>query len=270
MRNLLPILTGARLHLGLSRAGLSLVHRPDGWRRKAMPLLDLAEDFSGPDLSVRLVPALGGGRFSGLPLAVALGDECVRLFMVPPPRNAVSLQDVRAAAAMRFSTLYGDDPTAWQIDCAAASDRPFLACAMPAVLAASVQAAARDHRLRLVSLAPTFVLAWNRLHRRLGTAWLGVVQGGQITLGCTSGNDLVAVHRAPLAGARLRELVRTVALRYGLDEPSELKLFGGTLPGLVPPATIDGLTMTRIDPPRCRRFGGDLFLPLIGERTSAR
>lgn len=272
MRNLLPILAGARLHLGLSRGGLSLVHRPDGWRRKATKLLDLpgdvAGDVSSADLPARLAPALGGGRFAGLPLAVALGDECVRLFMVPPPRNAVSLQDVRAAAAMRFNTLYGDDPAAWKIECAVASDRPFLACAIPAVLASSVQAAARDHRLRLVSLAPTFVLAWNRLYRRLGTAWLGVVQGGHITLGCTSGGDLIAVHRAPLAGARLRELVRTVALRYGLDEPSELKLFGGTVPGLVPPATIDGLTITRIDPPRRRRFGGDLFLPLIGERPS--
>lgn len=269
MRNLLSVLGGARLHLGLSRGGLSLVHRPDGWRRKATPLLDLPGDVGGPDLSARLAPTLGGGRFAGLPLAVALSDDCVRLFMVPPPRNAVSLQDVRAAAAMRFNTLYGDDPTAWRIDCAAASDRPFLACAMPAVLASSVQAAARDHRLRLVSLAPTFVLAWNRLHRRLGPAWLGVVQGGQITFGCTSGNDLVAVHRAPLANVRLRELVRTVALRYGLEEPTELKLFGGTVPGMRPPATIDGLTIIRIDPPRRRRFGGDLFLPLIGERPSA-
>jgi len=269
MRNLLPILSGARLHLGLSRAGLTLVHRPNGWQRKASTLLDLPGDATGADLPARLAPALVGGRYAGLPLAVTLGDECVRLFMVPPPRNAVSLQDVRAAAAMRFHTLYGDDPSAWRIECAAASDRPFLACALPAVLSSSVQAAARDHGLRLVSLAPTFVLAWNRLHRRLGSAWLGVVQGGQITLGCTDGADLAAVHRVPLAGARLRELVRTASLRYGLDEPVDLKLFGGAVPGLVLPATQDGLTMTRIDPPRRRRFGGDLFLPLIGERPSA-
>ena len=264
MRNLLPILAGARLHLGLSRNGLSLVHRPNGWQRKAATLLDLSGDG---DLSARLAPVLGSGRFAGLPLAVTLGDDCVRLFMVPPPRNAVSLQDVRAAASMRFHTLYGDDPAAWRIDCAAASDRPFLACALPAALASSVQAAARDHHLRLVSLAPTFVLAWNRLYRRLGSAWLGVVQGGQITLGCTDGAALAAIHRAPLG--KVRDVVRVASLRYGLDEPAELKLFGGSVPGLILPATQDGLTVTRIDPPRRRRFGGELFLPLIGERPAA-
>ena len=269
MRNLLPILAGARLHLGISRSGLSLVHRPDGWRRRANPLLDLPGDATGADLSARLAPILGDGRHAGLPLAVALGDDCVRLFMVPPPLNAVSVQDVRAAAMMRFHILYGDDASAWRIDCAASADKPFLACALPASLASSVQAAARDHRLRLVSLAPAFVLAWNRLHRRLGSAWLGLVQGGQITLGCLGDGELAAIHRVPLAGGKLRELVRAAALRYGLDEPAELKLFGGSVPGLTLPATLDGLAITRVDPPARRRLGGELFLPLIGERPSA-
>ena len=268
MLNLVSILAGARLHLGIGRAGLTLVLRPNGWRRSAVPLLELPGAEAGPDLSARLATALGGKRYAGLPLAVALADDCVRLFMVPPPRNAVSLQDVRASAAMRFHTLYGDDPSAWQIDCAPAADRPFLACAMPAMMASAVQAAARDHGLRLVSMAPTFVLAWNRLYRPLGSAWLGVVQGGQITFGCTAEGDLAAVHRAPLPGGRLIDSVRAAALRQGLDEPSELKLFGGPVPGLMLPAIQDGLQITRIDPPRRRRPGGELFLPMIGERPA--
>lgn len=268
MRNLVSVLAGSRLHLGIERGGLTLVLRPDGWRRRALPLLELPGIEAGPELSARLAPALAAKRYAGLPLAVALADDCVRLFMVPPPRNAASLQDVRASAAMRFHTLYGDDPAAWRIECSPAAGEPFLACAMPAVLASSVQAAARDHGLRLVSLAPTFVLAWNRLYRRLGSAWLGVVQGGHVTLGCTAGGELAAVHRAPLAGGRLLDAVRTAALRHGLEEPSELKLFGGAVPGLLLPATLDGVTVTRIDPPRRRRFGHELFLPMIGERPA--
>jgi len=268
MRNLVSILAGARLHLGIGRAGMTLVLRPDGWRRRAVPLLELPGVETGPDLSARLASALGGRRYAGLPLAVALADDCARLFMVPPPRNAVSLQDVRAAAAMRFHTLYGDDPAGWRIECAPAADRPFLACAVPDALASSVQAAARDHGLRLVSLAPTFVLAWNRLHRRLGAAWLGVVQNGQITLGCTADGELAAIHRAPLAGGKLREIVHIAALRQGLDDPAELKLFGGAVPGLVPPVLLDGLAVTRIDPPKRRAPGGELFLPMIGERPA--
>ena len=268
MRNLISILAGARLHLGIGRGGLTLVLRPDGWSRKAVPLLELPAAEAGPDLSTRLAQALGGKRYAGLPLAVALADDRVRLFMVPPPRNAVSLQDVKASAAMRFHTLYGDDPAGWLIDCAPASDEPFLACAVPSALVSAVQAAARDHGLRLVSLAPAFVLAWNRLHRRLGQAWLGVVQGGHITLGCTQNGELAAVHRAPLAGGRLLDAVRTASLRYSLDEPSEVKIFGGAVPGPVLPATLDGITVARIDSPNRRRFGGELFLPMIGERPA--
>jgi hypothetical protein len=276
MRNLVAILTGARLHLGLTRTSLSLIHMPNAWQRKAAPLLDSPLDdpaaFAAP-----LAQALAGGRYAGLPLSVTLGDDCVRLFMVPPPRNAVSLRDVRASAAMRFHTLYGDDPAGWVIECAPRADRPFLACALPVALVETLRSAARAHELRLASVTPLFVVTWNQLRGRLGRAWLGVVQGDSVTLGCLDGGpapDLAAVYRIHLPGGQadagwLRHQVRAAALRFGLDDPAELKLFGGALSGPGLPSIADGMTIARLDPPQRRRLEGRVFIPLLGHRQRA-
>lgn len=272
MRDLAALLKGARLHLGLTRDSLSLVHMPSRWQHKAAPLLDAP--LAGPaELAALLAASLAGGRFAGLKLAVTLGDDCVRLFMVPPLRNAAGMQDIKAAAAMRFHKLYGDDPAAWIIECDPSASRPFLACAMPSALHSAIRAVAQNNRLRLTRITPLFVLCWNQVCNHLGQAWLGVVQGGSITLGCVSSGDLAVVHRLhPPAGADsvwLRQQLRAAALRFGLEEPAEVKLFGGTLPGLTLPDKGDGLSLTRLSPPPRRPIERKVFIPLLGERRGA-
>lgn len=270
------LLRGTRLHLGLTRTAATLVLVPSAWRRKAVPLFDGPHE-PGADLAAALTPALGGGRFSGLPLTVTLGDECVRLFMVPPLAGAARLRDISAAAAMRFQKLYGDDPGGWLIEMAPTADRPFLACALPGALSGAIQSAAQVHGLRLTTLTPLFVATWNQLHRRLGRAWLGVVQGDSITLGCVDGAvkpDLAAVHRLHLpAGACspawLRGQLSAVALRHGLEEPAELKLSGTPLFEGALPRTVDGLTVSRLDPQRSRPIDRQVFIPILGHQRRA-
>ncbi|TWB41021.1 hypothetical protein [Nitrospirillum pindoramense] len=237
-------LLGGRLHLHLSREGVRLDHRPGAWAADRcladLPLVATAPeaDWTAALGSAALGAALAGKRHSGLPLLVTLGDDQVRLFMVPPPRNAQGMRDIRAAAAMRFQMLYGDDPGAWRLACGGAVDRPFLACAMPAALYDTLEVFAGSHGLRLASVAPRFALAWNAVRRRLDGAWLGVVQGrgahngGIITLGCVDGHppDLAAVHRlalpaGPVDAAWLRGQVLTVALRHGLADPGAVALY---------------------------------------------
>jgi len=271
MRSLAAVLRGARLHLALTHSAATLVQVPSAWRRQAVPLFDGAV-AADADLAAALAPALGGGRFAGYPLSVTLGDDCVRLFMVPPLAGAAGLPDIRAAAAMRFHRLYGDDPGGWQIETAPSADRPFLACALPTALSGAIRSAARAHGLRLTAVTPLFVLTWNQLNRRIGRAWLGVVQEDSITLGCVDGRpkpDLAAVHRLRLpAGACspawLRGQVRAVALRHGLEEPSDLKLFGAPLGGASLPSTVEGLTLSRLDPPRVRPIDRQVFIPILG------
>jgi hypothetical protein len=236
---------GGGLRLTLTRANLSLALRRTAWATPViLAELPLAEAFR-PDL---LAPALAMGRHAGLPLAVTLGDELVRLFMVAPPGNARGLGDIRAVAALRFQRLYGDDLAAWRLTFDGAVDRPFLACAMPQALHATLLDLAAAHRLALTAITPRFVTAWNAEHRRLDGAWLGVVREDAITLGCVDvppgggAAGLVAVHRLALpatgADARwLRDQLRAVALRHGLADPVALKLIGRPLPGLAAPST---------------------------------
>jgi hypothetical protein len=243
MRNLLKLLHGATLHLSLSKAGAGLAYAPYPWRHRAIPLLEAAMDdavaFDPVALAASLAPALGDRRHAGLALSVTISDEWVRLFMVEPPKNAFRMQDVRTAAAMRFHTLYGDNPAAWRITCDDAVDRRFLACAMPSSLFSAIQSLSETYGLRLVSLAPVFVSTWNGAYRRLGRAWFGVVDAETMTIGCVEAAPapaLAAVHRLRLPtaydGPWLAYQIRGTALRHGLGNPQELQLFGRYVPGL--------------------------------------
>ncbi|MEC4590281.1 MULTISPECIES: hypothetical protein [Nitrospirillum] len=269
----LPSLTrflGGRLELTLTRASLSLALRRTPWKSPvSLVELPLAGTFH-PDM---LAPALAAGHLAHLPLAVTLGDDLVRLFMVAPPGNARGLGDIRAVAALRFQRLYGEDIAAWRLTFDAAVDQPFLACAMPQALHTALLDLARTHRLALTAVTPRFVTAWNAEHRRLDGAWLGVAQAGAIiTLGCVDvppgggAAGLMAVHRLALppgVDARwLRDQLRTVALRHGLADPVAVKLVGRPLPGLAAP--IAGTPTLSWQVPAARPTAAQAFSYLFG------
>lgn len=269
--------SGGRLHLSLGRHGVSLDHRPHGFAAHTVPLHAQAlpqgdADVAAliPALMTALDPALAGGRWAGAPLVVTVADEWVRLFLATPPANPSGMRDLRAVAALRFHTLYGDDPSAWRLALDPALDRPFLVCALPQALEGALRALAAAHRLRLVSVAPLFVRAWNALHTRLaGAAWLGVVRDDALTLGCVapppgggkgggkSGGKgygrLVAVHRVDVPvgadGAWLRHQAHAAALRHGLDDPSALHLMGSPRPGWAGPAVGGAPSVAWVAPP---------------------
>jgi|SRR5579859_498407 len=256
MRSIIKTLQGARLHLSLSKTRMHLAYTPHSWRPKAVALfdgvMDAAPDREPAALAAALAPVLDDRRYRGAALSVTFSDEWVRLFMVAPPKNTFRLQDVRTAAALRFHTLYGDDAAAWRITCDDAFDRQFLACAMPTVLFSSIENLAAAYGLRLVSLTPTFVATWNRVNRRLGQAWFGIVHEETVVIGCVDAApkpQLSAVQRLRLPaedadGAWLADQLRGMALRHGLDSPKDLKLYGRYVPGLTVPAHDTGLAVT--------------------------
>ena len=255
MREVLRLLQGAMLHLSLSKTQIGLSYVPNGWRPRPVLLFDgptgAAPDRDPTTLTAALAPVLSEGRYAGASLSVTFGDEWARLFMVPMPKNSFRLQDVRTAAAMRFQTLYGDDAAAWRITCDDAFEGQFLACAMPNTLYAVIEGLAAAHGLRLVSLVPSFVATWNRVYRRLGRSWLGLVHEETIVVGCVGGTakpQLEAVQRLRLTGTEdgwwLAEQLHAMALRHGLDGPRDLALFGRYVPGLVPKTPEADLAVT--------------------------
>lgn len=167
------------------------------------------------------------------PTTIVVADEWARLFMVTPPQNTTSLQDCQAAATMRFQQLYGESLSAWQLRADWQARQPFLACALPQALLASLQQVAKQHRLTLLSVLPQFIAAWNRWHKSLDAGnWFGVCHGEGLTLGAIEHESLAAVQvmQTPTGAwqdpAWLPAQIERAALRWNLAPPKQLQMCG--------------------------------------------
>lgn len=225
---------GNALRIGLSRTGVALI-RTSGLLHRRHDLLSdssLAESELGAQaLTARLDMLVADTGSSGLPTAVILADEWVRMFIVTPPRNAVRLKDYQAAAAMRFQALYGEAMNDWQLEADWDTRWPFLACAMPQAMLVALNATAAKHQLTMTQIEPQFVTAWNRWCSVLKShAWFGLVQGNMLTLGVIGEQRLCAVRAAAIpADAEeqwLYEYIKREALLLSLAVPRRLQLCG--------------------------------------------
>ncbi|WP_206171224.1 hypothetical protein [Trinickia terrae] len=236
---------GGHCRLDLARRAVS-VHRVGGSGKLAAPRvaeLPLPERLERPgaapdELAALIASALDAAGGARLPVHATFGDDLVRYFIVTPPSNAARMQDLRAAANVRFQALYGEPASAWQLVADWQAGTPFLACAVPASFHRALQLAVKAQRGCLVSATPNFVAAWNRWRRQLGAdAWLATLDSGVLTLGLVAGSAgaarprLAAVRTLALPGelptaAWLREQVARIALLDNVPAPSVLHLDG--------------------------------------------
>jgi len=261
MRNVVNAMLGDGISIGLSKTGIAVL-RIGNWRKNASILADhtLAEDASqAPDrLALQCTTILADAKCKGLPLAITLSDDWVRLFIVTPPRNSGRLQDIQAAAAMRFQTLFGEPLNDWRLEADWDARDPFLACAIPQTLLAALQQVTSNTKLPLLSVMPQFVVAWNRWHRRLraGT-WFGVVLENSLTLGAIApakGGHLAAVQVLPIPveadeSRWLPEQVSRMALRLNLQVPPALQLTGNVPQAWISTGSNGTLSVNSLDKP---------------------
>jgi len=227
---------GQSLRLGVAPDGLALL-RVGGWpSSNAIVLAVQPVEQGAPDALEHGLRALlaGAAQDNGLrrwPLSVVLADELVRLWQVAPPQGASRPDDLRAACALRFQSLFGAMPAGWRISADWSAGSPFLAAAAPEALLALLETLAREHGFYLVEVAPQFVAAMNatRRQRRPG-AWFGLVHGGVLSLAAYDGAGLAAVRTAVIPDGADREWleahVAREALRVGLQRPERLQLSG--------------------------------------------
>lgn len=200
-------------HLDVSRERVSVVRLNRS--RKAAPVVvnqPLIANAPADALAAHIAAALDAAGVHRMAVHATLGDDLARYFIVTPPANGASMQDLRAAASVRFQLLYGDPLSDWQLAADWQAAEPFLACAVPQRLHVALQLAVTAQRGYLVSATPNFIAAWNRSRRRLGAdAWLATQRDGALTLG------LVARAKKPRLAA-----VRTIALPDGLPSKAWL------------------------------------------------
>jgi hypothetical protein len=228
---------GGALRIGLSKTGAA-VARTNGWLRPHGAIVaefDLADENDAPPERVlaRLAALLDEAHCACLPARIILADDWVRRFMVTPPANAASLADCRAAAEVRFATLYGEPMPDWHLAADWDARQPFLACAVPRALLAALQQVAQAHKLVLLEIAPQFVVAWNRFRRDITPgAWFGLLHGQVLMLAVPNENGLNAIREVALPAGVLKsqalmpEMLLREALRMNLAMPSEIRLCG--------------------------------------------
>lgn len=241
------------LRVAIGSASLS-VHAVRGWKEAAptrvaeLPLTDM----SAQQITATLEQALDDACHGGAHIRITVADAYTRLFMVQPPRNASGIRDMRAAAAMRFKSLYEVPVDAWQIEADWNADTPFLACGMPKDLLAGLERVLAKRRLKLLEVAPHFVVAWNRWHARLKErAWFGVVHEGVLTLAPIVNESVGALRPLPVPAAGwknddwLLEFVQREALRLNFAVPLRLQLCGD-LPAAWTDRTVNDIVLQQL------------------------
>jgi hypothetical protein len=230
-----------RLHIGLSRQGIAILHAKGGRRPSTTVLADhgFAPDVvASPELLIdTLRQALDGIQCPRLPTSIVLSNDWARFWTVTPPVNAVRMSDCQAAAQLRFQALYDTSLAGWQMTADWQIDSPFLACAIPDTLISSLQQVSSAHRLRLIEVAPQFIVGWNRWRTALRpAAWFGVTQDDAITFAAMDQGRLCSMRsviRQPRDRERqgwLQEQITREALRLHIPAPSVIQLCGSRSP----------------------------------------
>ncbi len=226
---------GHALRLGVAADGVALV-RGARWHRST-PALVGASSFGADSADTLAATAqaidqlLGEGEYAGWPLTVVLSDELVRTWRVQPPPGAARLADLEAASALRFHTLYGDNPAGWQMAASWDQSHPFLAAAVPRPLMAVLEQAAARQRLPIVAIVPQFVASWNRWRGALARgAWFGQLHEQVLTVGAVEHGRLAGLRATLVApdadGAWLAAHLAREAMLLDLAPPSTLQLVG--------------------------------------------
>lgn len=96
-------------------------------------------------------------------ITITLSAPLARVFLVTPPSNATTLDDLKGAASLRFSTLYGLPSEDWRIAAAWSARHVFLACAVGRALLDVLIAFVTARKLSLLRIASAPLEAWRQV-----------------------------------------------------------------------------------------------------------
>ncbi|MFC4933159.1 hypothetical protein [Massilia sp. GCM10023247] len=223
---------GQVLRLGVGHDSLALVQASRLKRRSRVLAETRIGDAAEPaELARGLRALLSSVDVAGWPVVAVLADELARMWQVAPPPGAAHPSDLEAAAAMRYTALFGAPPAGWKVAADWQVTRPFLAAALPNALLEVLEGCAREAGCHLVEIVPQFVAAmngWRKLHRP--GAWFGLMHGQVLTLAAYDGPLLAALRSAvvPTGADRdwLESHVAREALRVGVGRPERVQLCG--------------------------------------------
>ena len=157
--------------------------------------------------------------------AVVLADQFVRYALLPYNETLKTREQWLALATHRFNTLHGPRATEWQISVTeTAPQGPRLACAVDRALVNQLMEVFSKANMRLVSVQPFLVAAFNRIRKTVGngSCWLVVEEPGRLTLALIQRGMWIAIRsRRVDSGWRnaLPEILERESAFLGLAQP---------------------------------------------------
>ncbi|HEV8110897.1 MAG TPA: hypothetical protein VGP97_25560 [Burkholderiales bacterium] len=219
-RNHLRIsLCAERLVLAAYERGL----RPGKGKPSVTPVQGNPNDPEWRPALDALPAALAG--FGGHDVSVVLADQFVRYALLPWNAALKSAEQWLALARHRLGAVHGAAAADWDVKLTeTAPSGPRLACALDRELLAELAAKLLAANVRLVSVQPFLVAAFNRIRQAIGngSCWLVVEEPRRLTLAFVQRGVWVAVRsRRADAGwrAALPELIQRESAFLALSEP---------------------------------------------------
>jgi hypothetical protein len=201
------------------RIGLS----PDRIFVSGAKSLELASNEGGWQAALEALPGIIAARKGEA--AVVLADQFVRYALLAHNETLKTPEQWAALAQHRFSALHGPRSTEWDIKVTETAPMgPRLACAVDRELLAGLAAAFVKSNVRLVSVQPFLVAAFNRIRRKVGNAscWIVVEETGRLTLALIQRGAWLAI-RARRSDSRwsdaLPEILERESAFLGLSQP---------------------------------------------------
>jgi hypothetical protein len=157
--------------------------------------------------------------------SIVLADHFVRYALLPWSEAVKRPEQWLALARHRFSALHGALAAGWDVKVTeTAAHGPRLACAVDRELLEKLDAACAGAGVRLVSVQPFLVAAFNRIRSQLGNGswWIVVEEPGRLTLALIQRGVWIAI-RSRRSDERWRIVLPEVLEResafLGLEEP---------------------------------------------------
>ncbi len=185
--------------------------------------LEISATDGGWQAPLEVLPEVLKGR-SGQ-ASVVLADQFVRYALLPHNSALKSDDEWLALGRHRFSVLHGPRADEWDVRIAATAPHGArLACALDKALLFKLSEIFEKAGIRLASVQPFLVAAFNRIRRRVGngSCWIVVEETGRLTLALIQRGAWVAI-RARRADALWRRVLGEILEResafLGLSQP---------------------------------------------------
>ncbi len=206
-----------RNHIRVSVCADRLVLRANNGRASVVPIQVMPND---PEWRAAL-EALPGilANHRNHELSIVLADRFVRYALLPWNAALKSDEQWMALARHRLGAVHGTAAAEWDLKLTeTAPQGPRLACAVDRALVGALGAAAQAASVRLASVQPFLVAAFNRLQGsllgKLGAAscWLVIEEPGRLTLCFIQRGTWVAI-RSRRTGSGWREMLPDIIER---------------------------------------------------------